>query len=182
MAIPAPKPFTRYNVTVFRSITAYLQNTNANSAFNRRSVQFSRNVTHMVNGYIGVETPTSNTLIVAFTWGSLNTGNRHSFVVEIDPTGRGMGISFIEKPASFTPKKAADYVKAFIASVYVDIHNKMVTRTLFPNQTSGGSYTGVRLEAHRRDRTLPSNKFATHTAQFTANFAANAPKVHVTLK
>ena len=164
---------------VASNVCASLRTTDANYAFNSHSFKvFDESIT--VKGFIGVRTPDSELIEGAFCW--RHGSEFYSFVFDINLGGKNVAINFIEMPSQWLLGKTEQHVQALLISLQKKIHKRMEERSQPKKKKRGGSYNGPRLEAWKRDATLPENKFARFPGLFTDSFISLAPDLHVTYR
>jgi len=171
----------KYSVKIGNHAHVYAHNTDANLAFNNQALTVG-SVTQKIRGFVGVRTPTSASLEGAFCWGA--GPNLVSVVFALTTSGRNTSINFNEIPSGWSIAKAEKHVKALLGTVHQKLHDRMIARmpSAPKSKKPGGRYTGVRLEAHRRLKTLPKNQFSQSPQLFSKSFVFLAAKLHITYK
>jgi hypothetical protein len=168
----------RFTTKVVRNTHTYLAQMPKNYVFNKLDLLVGGDI-HQVRGFIGVRNSTSEPLEGAFCWGS--GANLQSIIFSITQNERTTTIQLPQVPRGMAIATVENAVKSLILALKGQIQEKFLV-IVEGRERRGGKYTGPRLEAHRRIKTLPANKFAQARDKFTPEFAALAPRLNVTYR
>lgn len=168
----------KFTVSESRSYLVYLRKTDAGCAFNNLTLMVGSS-SYNVRGFVGVRSAIDDEITGGFCWG--DGQSLHSLVFKIKPLVGKTSFSFLDIPPGWTVAKGQRYIKAFMRQIGDKLHDRMVKRDL-GIKSSGGSYNGLRLEAHSRQKTLPADRFSSALNKFTPVFATTAKAMHITYK
>ncbi|MBK9293572.1 MAG: hypothetical protein IPM57_03870 [Oligoflexia bacterium] len=165
-------------VEIFDAAMGYLQNTDKNTVVNNHKLMIEGKVVSEIRGLIGIRHHRSTELEGALCWGE--GAGLISLVFSIRRLTSTVEVTLLEAPTGISGTTLGLIVRDYISSLNPKLYKTMVNRKL--KKKTGGINTGRRLEAWKRDGTLPKNKFAEAKSKFTPTFVELAFKLNVTYK
>lgn len=139
------------------AIVADLKIIPTNCVTNNDSISDGQNLYSSVRGFVGVQSVTSNDLMVGIAWGRGKTLN--NIVVQISPVSTSVvSIAYLEQPASLSSTQVDALIEDFLGVLNPKIQTK---KKNFQNKKKGGGkYTGRRMEARNRSKVPPTCHFS----------------------